>query len=145
MPKTFVSPFPQSPKTVAALATAAVAVGGVNSVTTDTPAGVVKLLTAGSEGALVTRITAVSRTNIAATSLFLFLRRANDPADYRALIDGVSMAAQTMSASAFPTGALFPQYNEGTPLRLGPGDELYVGIGVAASAGVMFRAEYRDF
>lgn len=145
MPKTYVSPFPQNSKTATAIATNAIALTGANSVATSTPNETVLLLTAGAEGALLTRLTAMPRGTVTATSLLLFIRKATDAANVRTLVDGALMAAYTFNGTTLPPVANFALYNEGTPYRLQPGDELYVGITVALAAGVAFRAEYSEF
>lgn len=145
MAKTYVSPFPQSQKTAVAVATTAVPLTGANSVSTDTPAPTVPLLTAGQDGAMVTRLTAMPRGTVAATSLLIFIKKAGDAAAYRALVDSVTMPAQTIAAGTGISSTFFTQYNEGTPLRLAPGDELHVGITVGVAAGIAFRAEFIDF
>lgn len=145
MPKTFTSPFPQSQKTATAVASMAVPLTGANSMASDSAAPTVPLLTAGPEGAMVTRICAIPRGTVTATFLALYLRKSTDAPGVRTLLDSVTMAAYTANATVgFPT-TFFTQYNEGTPLRLAPGDELHVGIGVAVAAGVAFRAEFLDF
>lgn len=145
MPKTFVSPFPQNPRTATAVATAAIALTGANSLATDTAAGTVLLATAGADGALLTRLTAIPRGTVTATTLPLFIRRASEPAANRMLIDSAVMPAQTVNGTVQVIPTVFSLYNEGTPLRMGPGDELYVGATVALAAGIAFRAELTDF
>lgn len=118
---------------------------GVGSIGTNTPINTVPLLTAGIDGALVTRITALPRATVADTGLQLYLRRATDAVDVRHLIDAETMVAYGLAASTTPKATVFSLYNEGTPLRLAAGDELHVGAAVALAGGICFRAEYTDF
>jgi hypothetical protein len=47
--------------------------------------------------------------------------------------------AQTTAAPVTDFG-----FSETTPLRLGPGDTLWTGIGVALAGGIVFDAQYED-
>lgn len=137
MAKTFTAPFAQTPKTATAVCTAAATVG------TDAPTGTVLLLTAGADGALLTRLWAMPRNTVTATSLLLYL--SNDGGTTQRLIDSELMAAYTMATTTLIPETSFSNYSEGTPLRLAAGDRLYVGAQVALASGIVFRAEYTDF
>lgn len=137
MAKTFTAPFAQTPKTATAVATTATA-----SIDT-TPTNTQLLMTAGADGAILTRLTAMPRATVTATSLYLFLSK--DSGTTQRLIDSELMAAQTVSTTAAIAETAFGNYSETTPMRLEAGDRLYVGGGVTLSNGIVFRAEYTDF
>jgi hypothetical protein len=138
MAKTFTAPFAQTPKISTAVTTAACA-----SITGNTPTNTVVLLTAGADGAIVTRLSALPRATVTASSLLLFTSA--DSGTTKKLIDSATMGAQTVSTTAGITLTTFSLYTESTPLRLAAGEQLYVGNQVALSDGVVFRAEFTDF
>lgn len=127
--------YAQAPKTATAVVTAA-----VGNLGTDAPTGLVALLTAGANGTIVTRLTAMPRASLLSASLLLYLSK--DGTTMR-LIDSETMAAQTFGAGAGIAETTFANYSETRPLRLAPGDMLYVGCQIAAN--IVFRAEYTDF
>lgn len=137
MANTFTAPFAQTPKTATAVCT------GVATFANDTPANTVLLLTAGSDGAILTRLTAIPRGTVTATSLLLFV--SSDGGTTQRLIDSEVMAAYTAAVTTAIPETNFLLYNEGTPLRLGAGDRLYVGTQVAFAFGIVFRAEFTDY
>lgn len=136
MPMTETPAFAQTPKT----ATAAVSLAAAN-ISTDAPTNTELLLTAGANGSIVTRLTAIPRATVAPSSLLLFI--SNDSGTTKRLIDSETMALQTVSTSAGISETAFSNYSETRPLRLAAGDRLYVGSQVAAN--VVFKAEYTDF
>lgn len=136
MSKTFTAPFAQTPKTASAVATAAATL-------TDTPTNTVLLMTAGTDGALVTNLSAIPRGTVTASSLVLFV--SNDSGTTKRLKNSKVMAAYTLAATTAIPVTAFTEYTEGTPLRLGAGDQLYVGSQVAQAVGIVFNAEYTDF
>lgn len=145
MAKTFTNAFAQQPRTATAVVSAATALTGANSLATDTPACTL-LLTAGADGSLLTRLWAMPRQTISATGLYLLLHKASDPAGQARLIDSMLMAAYSLAATTMIPQTVFSAYNEGTPLRLDAGDQLFVASGVAfAAGGIVFRAELTDF
>jgi hypothetical protein len=137
MAKTFTAPFAQTPKTATAVAT------GAAAITNDTPTNTVELLTAGADGAILTRLTAIPRATVTASSLVLFI--SSDSGTTKRLIDSELMAAYTMATTTAVPETAFALYSETTPLRLAAGDKLYVGSQVALAGGIVFRAEYTDF
>lgn len=138
MAKTYTAPFAQTPKTATAVTTAACVIGSA-----DAPTNTVLLMTAGTEGALVTNLSALPRGTVTASGLLLFL--SSDSGTTQRLIDAETMAAYTLAATATIPETQFARYLESTPLRLMANDRLYVGNMVAAAAGVVFKAEYTDF
>ena len=138
MSKTFTAPFAQTPKTASAVATAAIA-----SITTDAPTNIVLLLTAGTDGAILTRLSAIPRATVTASSLCLF--SSIDNGVTMRLLDSELMAAQTVSTTSAISETSFANYSESTPRRLQANERLYVGSQVALASGIVFNAEYTDF
>lgn len=136
MAKTFTAPFAQTPKTATAVATAAATL-------TDTPSNTVLLATAGADGAILTRLSAIPRATVTASSLVLFISK--DNGSTQRLIDSELMAAHTVAVTTAIPETVFAGYSESSPLRLEAGDRLYVGSQVALAGGIVFRAEYTDF
>lgn len=138
MAKTYTAPFVQSYKTVTAVATGAAA-----TITGDAPTNTVKLATAGTEGALITSLSAIPRATVTASSLLLYV--SSDAGTTKRLIDSVLMAAFTVAATTAIAKTSFTGISADTPLRLAPGDELYVGSQVALASGIVFTATQGDF
>lgn len=141
MAKTFTAPFAQTPQTAtaASLATAA-------TITGDTATNTTLLMTAGADGAILTRLTVLPRSTVTATAVYLLISKDNGTT--QRLIDSTTVAAQTLAATQTTgvTTTAFSTYNESTPLRLAAGDRLYVGMGTSQAAGTLvFKAEYSDF
>lgn len=138
--------FAQTPQTAQAVVSNAITLTGVTSLASDDCANTQPLLTAGIDGALVTRITLLPRGTITACNAYLFVRRASDPSQIRRLIDTVAVPARTASTTVPPSVQSFSiAINESAPLRLGAGDELHVGISVAQAVGIGFNAELTQF
>jgi hypothetical protein len=138
MAKTPLAVFAQTPKTSTAVVTAA-----ATNLGTDAPTGTVLLLTAGTEGAILTRLTVMPRASTTASSLLLFL--SNDGGTTMRLIDSELLKITTISTSTAIEEATFGNYTESRPLRLAANDRLYVGSQVALAAGLVFKAEWADF
>jgi hypothetical protein len=138
MAKTFTAPFAQTPQTATAVAT-----GAAGTITGDTPTNTVELLTAGADGAILTRLTAIPRATVTASSLVVFISK--DGGTTKRLIDSELMAAFTVATTTAIPETTFSTYTETAPLRLAAGDKLYVGSQVALASGIVFRAEYTDF
>jgi hypothetical protein len=136
MANTFTAPFAQTPKTATAVCT------GVATLT-DTPANTVLLVTAGADGAILTRLTAMPRATVTASSLVLFISK--DGGTTQRLIDSELMAAYTMATTTAVPETVFTFYSETAPLRLEAADRLYVGSQVALAGGIVFRAEFTNF
>lgn len=133
MAKTYTAPFAQTPKVAAVTLTTATVPAGTTAT---------KLLTAGTDGAIVTRITAIANGTITATGLVLYVANAG----VKFVTDSAALPAYTYAATAkFPSTA-FTQASESEPIRLGAGQELWVGTLVTAAApGIDIVAEYTDF
>jgi len=133
--KTFTAPFAQTPKTATAVATAAATL-------TDTPANTVLLLTAGVEGAILTKLTAIPRATVTASDLVVFISKDNGTT--QRFIDSKLMSAYTSAATTATPVTAF-DYSESAPLRLEAGDRIYIGSQVALAGGIVFKAEYMEF
>lgn len=138
MAKTFTAPFAQTPKTATAVATTATA-----SLNGDAVTNTVLLVTAGADGALVTRIWAMPRATVAASRLDIF--KSADAGTTKRLMDSALMSAHTVAATTAIPKTAFSSYSEDTPMRLAAGYTLYVGTAVSLADGIVFYAEYTDF
>lgn len=137
MANTFTAPFAQTTKTGSAVVTAA------DSVTNDTPSNTGLIATAGVNGALVTRLTAIPRATVTATALHLFI--SSDSGTTKRLADSALMSAHTVATSTAIPQSDFSDITSAEPLRLAAGDELYVGAGKALVGGIVFKIEWSDF
>ena len=138
MAKTFTAPFAQTPQTATAVVTTA-----ITGITSTSPTDTVLLLTAGTDGCIVTSLAAIPRATTTAYSLCLFLSK--DDGTTKHLIDSELMAAQTVNTTTAIAETVFSRISESSPLRLAAGDKLYVGSQVAAANGIVFTAQYTDF
>lgn len=137
MAKIYTAPFAQTPKTAAVVVTSAA------TVDSDTPTNTVELLTAGAEGALFTRLTAMPRATTTATNLVLFLQKSGQTT--KRLINSELMSAHTVAATTAIPETVFSNISDSTPLRLEAGDKLYVGSQVAQASGIVFTAQWMDY
>ena len=126
---------PQTPKSGVAVCTTA------NTTYTDTPTNTQKLLTAGPNGARVTKITALARATVTATELQLYV--SYDAGTTKKLINSKLMAAYTVAQTTGQAPVNFG-YSEDNPLILLAGAELHVAIGVS-NAGIVFHGEWGDY
>lgn len=139
MALTNVPVFAQTPKNATAVVTTAIT---AMSSDTPTPAGAAVLLyTAGANGALVTRLVAMPRATVVASSLVLF-EMPQGSSNYR-LKDSVLMAGYTASTSTAIPQTVFANYSEARPMRLAAGESLYVGSQNAIN--IVFCAEITEF
>ncbi len=137
MANTFTAPFAQTPKT------SAVVITGGATVADDNPTNTVELLTAGADGALVTRLTAMPRATVTASNLLLFLQKSGQTT--KRLIDSELMSAHTVAATTAIPETVFANVSDSTPMRLEAGDKLFVGSQVALAAGIVFAAQWMDY
>lgn len=137
MANTFTAPFAQTPQTGGAVATVA------SVITTSSPTNTLLLATAGADGAIFTKLTAIARSTVTASALYLFISQ--DAGTTKHLVDSALMAAYTLAATTDNEPTLFDLITETTPIRMKAGDELYVATGVALSAGIVFNGEWTDF
>lgn len=137
MGKTFTAPFAQTPKTASGICSAGV------DISTNTPANTVLLGTAGVEGAIVTKLTAVPMGTVTASGLYLFISKNSGQTKH--VVDTALMSAWTSDVATAAPVSVFERITESTPIRLEASDQLYVGTGVAAAAGVVFNGEWTDY
>jgi len=104
------------------------------------------LLTAGSNGGLLTRLTALARSDASGSDRQLQLfRDVGGLGTNIVFIDSILMDGfNTTTTTTSPTRSDFG-YSQDSPLKLGAGDKLYVGISVALAGGVAFNAEAEQF
>ena len=128
---------PQTPKSATVVASVA------NTDYDDIPANAAgALITAGPNGARVTRIYAIPRATVTATQLQLY--RSTDAGTTKRLFRCALMAAYTMAATTEAPITDFG-YSDDSPLILGPNEVVYPAIGVALAAGAVFVAEWADY
>jgi hypothetical protein len=137
MAKTFTAPFAQTPKTATAVVTAA------GTFVDDAPTNTQLLVTAGSDGCIVTSLAALPRATVTAAKLMLFLSK--DSGTTKRFVDSALMSAYTSANTTATPVTLFASISEATPMRLEAGDQLYVGSAVALASGIVFEAQFTDF
>lgn len=109
------------------------------------PTNTQRLVKAGPEGAIVTKISAMPYGTITATNLVVFISRSRDNYATKNLRASELMVGTSVSNTAKIPVTVFEGINEETPIRLGPGDEIWVGTMVGWAAGIGFEAEYSHF
>lgn len=122
---------PQAPLSATAVVTTA------NTNYTDTPTNTVQLLGSSTNGARITKLTALARATNTATECQLYV--SPDGGTTKRLIDSKLMAAYTVAQTTGQAKTDFG-FSESAPLILQAGESLWVGIGVS-NTGVVFRAE----
>ena len=122
---------PQTPLAGTAVCTTA------NTTYTDSPTNSQVLLAAQTNGARISKITALARATNTATECQLYVSA--DGGTTKRFIKSALMSAYTVAASTAQTGADFG-YTDYNPLILTSSESLYVAIGVT-NTGVVFRAE----
>ncbi|MFN3522234.1 MAG: hypothetical protein ACK4YQ_08285 [Phenylobacterium sp.] len=111
----------------------------------DEPANVgAALITAGPNGARVTKVTAIPRGTVSATQLQLYRDMTGDGSAKR-LFDSALMSAYTMAQTTVISAETDFGYSDANPLILAPGEKVYPAIGVGLAAGVVFTAEWADY
>lgn len=138
MTKIYTTPFAQTIFNSTAVLTAAVA-----NLATDAPTNTLLLCQAGVEGAVVTAIEGMPRATVTATALYLF--SSLDGGVTKRLFDSVLMPAYTYSTTTAIPQTVFPNYSEDSPLRLGSGEQIYVGASVALASGIVVEARRVDY
>ena len=141
MPGTTTALFPQFMRLPGCVATAA-------KTTYNDSANAVLLDTAGANGTAYVHIAAVPRGTITLTQVQLY--RSPDGGTTMYLIATGVLSAYTMAQTTqAPICALAhidgSSISDANPLRTASGDRLYVAIGVACAAGVVFVAQALDF
>lgn len=127
---------PQAVKTAYAVTDTA------NTIYSDAPASTQLLVTAGVNGARLTRLACTPRATVTATMLQVYLSK--DQGTTKRLLRSAQMAAHTVATtSAIPTTDF--GFSETTPLILEAGDRLYVAQAVTLGAGIAWEAEWGDY
>jgi hypothetical protein len=116
-------------------------VAAANAVYTSTPGATELLVTAGPNGARLTRLQAIPCEAVA-TANQLQVFRSSDGGTTKLFADSALMAVFAMSQTAEAPSADFG-YSDDNPLILQPNEQLYVAQGQANS--VNFIAEWADY
>ena len=104
------------------------------------PTNTVAIVTAGSNGARLTKLRAIPNATVTATECQEF--RSADGGTTKRYSNAATMAAHTKSQTAAPTPTDFG-YSDVNPKILAPSEQIYVAIGVSGS--VTFEAEWQDY
>lgn len=104
---------------------------------TDTPTSAAVLIATQTNGARLTKITAVTRATVSATELQLFT--SPDGGTTKRFVKAKLMAAYTVSQTTEQAVVDFA-YSDTNPFILAAGESLYAAIGVNQT-GIVFRAE----
>ena len=127
---------PQAIKSGTAVATTA------NATYSDSPTNCVVLMTSGTNGSRVTKISAIARATVTITELQLY-RDGDGSGTSKRLFNSRQMAAYTVAQTTGNTPTDFG-YSDASPMLLAPGEKIYAAIGVS-NAGVVFNAEWGDY
>jgi hypothetical protein len=125
---------PQTPKS------AAVGVTTANTTFTTSPTNTGLLITAGANGARVTRITATPLETVTANNLQLY--RSKDAGVTKYLFNCQTGGSDTVSGTDGPSNVDFG-YSEDNPLILEANERVYVATGITKAYN--FTAEYADY
>lgn len=125
------------------------AAGVVTAANTDTSnpvkANLVQIWTAPSGtddlGSLISRVTCKPRATLSAAAQQQLYRSIDGNTFF--LVDDALLAAYTSGTAVVSTKADFG-YSIDSPLRLAPGEQLWVGSAVALAAGIVYRIEGGD-
>ena len=128
--------FPQSGRTVSAVATAA-------KTTYNDSTGAVKLCDAGPNGSMLKGLYGIPRATLASTNQLMVFISPDDGVTMN-LQDSALMAAHTVTATTRIPTTDFAKPTEETPIYAEPGDSFWVAMGVALTAGVVFNGRVED-
>ena len=126
---------PQSWRTENAVCTAA-------KTTYSNSTNAVKLLDADADGSWVTDLYAMPRDTVTANQLQVY--RSPDDGTTMYLVDSALMGAYTMAQTTAVPVTELTKATEAEPLKLDNGESLWVGVGVALAAGIVFTAKVGD-
>jgi len=112
-----------------------------NATYTTTPTNSVLLVTAGANGARLTRLAAIPCANVG-TANQIQVFRSLDSGATKYFADSAAMATYTMAASTEAPTTDFG-YSESNPLILSPNERIYMAEGQAVSVNVV--AEWADY
>jgi hypothetical protein len=125
---------PQTPKSNTVVCTSA------NTTYGPAPTNTQKLVTAGPNGARLTKLRAIPQATVTATQLQEF--RSLDAGTTKRFTNGALLAAYAMAQTTAPPVADFG-YSDDSPKILSANEEIHVGIGVTGT--VTFEAEWADY
>lgn len=125
---------PQTPKS------AAVGVTTANTTFTTSPTNTALLITAGANGARVTRINAIPLETVTANNLQLY--RSTDSGTTKYLFNAATGGSDTVSGTDGPTVVDFG-YSDDNPMILQANERVYVATGITKAYN--FAAEYADY
>jgi hypothetical protein len=117
-----------------------VACATANSTYTTSPANTVLIVTAGANGARLTKLKAIPLATVTATQLQEF--RSADAGATKRFSNSVLMPAYTMAQTTAVPVTDFG-YSDDNPKILQPNEQLFVAIGVTGSIG--FEAEWANY
>jgi hypothetical protein len=127
---------PQTPRTATCVLTNA------STDMDDAPTTTELLVTAGANGARVTKITAVPRATVTATRLDLWLSK--DAGVTKRLIETALMSAHTVAnTTEIPTTDF--GFSDDLPLVLEASDRVYASTAVSLTAGIVVAAQSADY
>lgn len=125
---------PQAPQSAAA------AVSAANTTFSTTPSNTSLLVTAGANGARLTRLQAIPLETV--TANFLQVYRSADAGSTKYLTAAATGGSDTVSGTDGPTVIDFG-YSDTNPMLMSASERLYVATGI--SKGYHFVAEYADY
>lgn len=108
----------------------------------DSPTTSVLLLTAGTDGARVVKLTAMPRATVTASSLLAYLSK--DAGTTKRICGSALMAAHTVANTTQIPVTDFG-YTEDEPLRLAGSDRIYMTTAVSLAGGIVVVAQYYDY
>lgn len=120
-----------------------------NAVTTaakttyDDSTNAVSIVTAGSNGSIITAIHATPRATCTASMLQFYV--SPDAGTTMHLVETVLMAAHTVALTTEIPSTDFVKPTAATPIFIASGSTLWVGNGVALAGGVVFTASVEDY
>ncbi|HEY0833263.1 MAG TPA: hypothetical protein VGE72_05075 [Azospirillum sp.] len=136
MAKIYKAAFPQTPKLASAVCTAA-------KITFNDATNAQPLFTAGGEGSEILRLMALPRGQVTPTKLQLYWSPDNGSTLY--LLDSEQMSGYTMETTTATPETPFANIAPDNPLLVPANAAVYVAIGVALPAGIVFTAQYWDY
>lgn len=131
--------FARNPRNFDAVITAA-----LTNLNTDAPSGAVLLVTAGAQGGIVPRISAILRASLTGGAGIVLFRSATG-AVMRPK-GSITIPAQNLSNAEALREVDFVKFNPQRPLYLGPNEQLYVGsMAPPPAGGIIVHGDIIDF
>lgn len=139
MATTATAVFPQTPKSQTLTSTSAVANIGSGS-----PTNAVVLMTAGINGAMVTKITAIPMGTVTASSIVLFESSTSSQLTTYFPVDSELMPQYTAANNTALPEINFINISKTNPKIVGAGMSLSIGSQVAQASGISYHVEWMD-